>query len=406
MISTEKKPGIFISLIPVLFLMFCLAINIYVFGDDATSGSNQLALLIAGALSAAIGIIFYNQKYAMIEKQILSTIGLAMQANIILIVVGALIGTWIISGIVPTMIYYGLKLIHPSVFLPVCCVVCSIVSLATGSSWSTTGTVGIALIGIGETLGVPSGMVAGSILSGAYFGDKMSPLSDTTNLAPAIAGTDIFTHIHHMMYTTIPAYLIALTGFIIIGFVYNTGAAAGLNIQPVLDTIENNFNIGIHLFIPPLLVMIMVLKKIPAIPALITGAIIGAVFALFFQTELLNRLAGDSGSYMLIVKTAYSGFSIETGNAMIDSLFSRGGSYGMLNTVWLIMMAMFSGFIFSSSTSTLIVSAIYSVSSRIELKSFTCTSPPEDIPIFFFDILSIPDPIKLLDNLTILLALL
>ena len=171
----------------------------------ATSGPNQLALGIAAAVTTALGFFFLKMPYSYIEDTIFSSIGRAMQANIILLVVGSLIGLWIISGIVPAMIYYGLKIINPTFFLPVACIVCAFVSIATGSSWSTAGTVGLALIGIGKALNIPIGPVAGAIISGAYFGDKMSPLSDTTNLAPAMAGTDLFTHIRHMVYTTGPA---------------------------------------------------------------------------------------------------------------------------------------------------------------------------------------------------------
>ncbi|MFW5888068.1 MAG: Na+/H+ antiporter NhaC family protein, partial [Bacteriovoracia bacterium] len=203
-------PNLFWSLVPVVSLMGLLALNIIVFGDDATSGPNQLALGLGGAIAALIGIWRYKLHYMSIEDQIMTSIGRAMQANIILLVVGSLIGLWIVSGIVPAMIYYGLQLINPVVFLPVAAIVCAIVSLATGSSWSTSGTVGIALIGIGQTIGIPVGMVAGAIVSGAYFGDKMSPLSDTTNLAPAMAETDLFTHIRHMVYTTVPAFVISL----------------------------------------------------------------------------------------------------------------------------------------------------------------------------------------------------
>lgn len=341
------EPSLLVSLIPIVVLMGLLITNILVFGDAGIDGSNQLALLIAGALAAFIGIVVYKIKYKTIEAQVIKSIGVAMQASIILLIVGALIGMWIISGIVPTMIYYGLLLINPTVFLPISCVVCSIVALATGSSWSTTGTVGIALIGIGTALEIPLGMVAGAIISGAYFGDKMSPLSDTTNLAPAMAGTDVFTHIRHMMYTSGPAIILAVIGFSILGFFYGQGAVNQENINTVLNVINSKFNIGLHLFLVPLAVLFMVYMRVPALPALLIGTLLGGVFALIFQPELVGSLAGEAkgikGIYESIAKTAYSGFVIETDNELINTLFNRGGMANMLSTVWLILMAMVFG---------------------------------------------------------------
>ncbi|MDH3493426.1 MAG: Na+/H+ antiporter NhaC, partial [Acidobacteriota bacterium] len=283
-----------------------------------------------------------------IESRIIRSVGAAIQASIILLIVGALIGTWIIGGVVPTMIYYGLQLINPAVFLPVACIVCAIVALATGSSWSTTGTVGIALIGIGQTLGIPLGMVAGAIISGAYFGDKMSPLSDTTNLASAMAETDVFTHIRHMMYTTGPAIILAVIGFSILSIFYGGRSVNQEDIDVVLNVIDTKFNIGIHLFLVPLAILFMVYMRVPALPALFIGAVLGAVFALIFQYELIASMAADGASvrsfYQTVVTTAYDGFVIESDNKLIDELFNRGGMKGMLSTVWLILMAMtFSG---------------------------------------------------------------
>jgi len=341
------EPSLLVSLIPVVILMALLVINIIVYKDDATGGSNQLALLIAGAIAAFIGIVVYKISYKEIESQIVKSIGVAIQASVILLIVGALIGMWIISGIVPTMIYYGLLLINPTVFLPVSCIVCAIVAVSTGSSWSTTGTVGIALIGIGQTLGIPLGMVAGAIISGAYFGDKMSPLSDTTNLAPAMAGTDVFTHIRHMMYTSGPAIILAVIGFTVLGLFYGQGTVNQEDINTVLAVIESKFNIGVHLFLVPAAVLFMVYKRVPALPALLIGTLLGGLFALIFQSELIASLieggASAKGFYQQIVTTAYDGFTIKTDNELIDSLFNRGGMKGMLPTVWLILMAMVFG---------------------------------------------------------------
>lgn len=343
----KHAPSLGISLVPVLFLIGLLVVNIIVYKDDATGGANQIALLLAGFVAALLGRFKLGVEYEYMESAAIKSIGLAMQAMIILLVVGSLIGLWISGGVVPTMIYYGLKLINPQLFLPVACLICAIVSLGTGSSWSTTGTVGIALIGIGQTLGIPLGMCAGAIISGAYFGDKMSPLSDTTNLAPAMAGTDLFTHIRHMVYTSGPAFALAIIGFFILTM-FNGGAEVSTEeINSVLTVIEKNFNVGIYLFFPPVIVLFMVSKKIPALPALAIGALLGAVSTLIFQQEMLTALAGGQLTtelaYKQIMTYAYGGFSIETENAVINDLFSRGGMSGMLNTVWLIFCAMVFG---------------------------------------------------------------
>ena len=212
-VKIPRDPSLKVALIPIAFLISMLSFNVYIFSDDSSYGPNQIALLVAAMISAGIGVFHLKQNYKKLEKQAFDSISVALPAIFILLVVGALIGVWILNGVVPAMIYYGIKLINPTIFLPVTLVICSIVSLATGSSWSTVGTVGIALIGIGNTLGIPEGMVAGAIVSGSYFGDKMSPLSDTTNLAPAMAGSNLFDHIHHMFYTAGPAVIISFFAY-------------------------------------------------------------------------------------------------------------------------------------------------------------------------------------------------
>ncbi len=347
MIRTTKKPGFMLSLSPVLLLIALLVINILIFKDDATGGANQLALLVSGLYTAFVGVAALKVGYKKIEDRVISQISLSLQACLILLIVGSLIGTWILSGIVPAMIYYGLQIINPTVFLPVACLVCAIVSLATGSSWSTTGTIGIALIGIGTTLNIPAGMIAGAVISGAYFGDKMSPLSDTTNLAPAMAGTDLFTHIKHMTYTSGPAMIMSLIGFTILGFTVGTGETSTESISAILSVIEKNFSLGLHLFLAPIVVLVLVAKKIDALPALCIGVLAGVLSAVLFQQDLLIRMIGHEltikSVYKEVVAVAYGGFSIESGNKVIDSLFNRGGMSSMLNTVWLIIMAMFFG---------------------------------------------------------------
>jgi NhaC family Na+:H+ antiporter len=255
---------------------------------------------------------------------------MAMQAVLILMVIGSIIGTWILSGTVPTMIYYGLKLLSPGIFLLATAVICCIVSLATGSSWTTAGTVGIALMGVGLGLGMPAGLVAGAIVSGAYFGDKISPLSDTTNLAPAMAGTTLFEHVKHMIYTTLPALLISLVLYGILGAKYAGENFDTNQISQILSTISDSFTISPLLLIPPIIVIIIVVLKIPAIPGLMAGAVLGGIFAALFQ----GSSVGD------IIDAAHYGYTMESGFQIVDDLLSRGGLDGMMWTVSLILIAL------------------------------------------------------------------
>jgi len=258
--------------------------------------------------------------------------------------IGSLAGTWLLSGIVPAIIYYGLQVLNPKIFLFAACIVCCIVSLTTGSSWSTTGTIGIALMGIGQALGLHVGLTAGAIISGAYFGDKMSPLSDTTNLAPAMAGTDIFTHIRYMMITTIPTIIISLLIFLIIGF---TGQASDLtpDIHELLFAIQNKFNITPWLFIVPSLVIGMIILKVPPLPALLTGALLGGLFAIIFQHGIIEEISGihndySKACYIAVMDALSRTIRVTTENDMINKLLTTGGMGGMMNTIWLIMCAM------------------------------------------------------------------
>ena len=240
------------ALLPVVILVFLLSFNVTVYGDDALGGSNQFILLIGAAVAAIVGFrnkVSYSQMIETVGSNLKSTTG----ALLILLFVGALAGTWLLSGIIPAMIYYGLKILHPSIFLPACIIICAIISIATGSSWTTSATVGIALIGIGRVLDIPAGIVAGAVISGAYFGDKLSPLSDTTNLAPAMAGTDLFTHIRYMTHTTLPSISITLVVFLILGFFQNTSGTADTAV--LLDSIKDSFTINLGLFFVPILVV-------------------------------------------------------------------------------------------------------------------------------------------------------
>ncbi|MCK4639822.1 MAG: Na+/H+ antiporter NhaC [Candidatus Marinimicrobia bacterium] len=322
--STEKSMNFAKSMIPIIYLALALIYTLrFLHGDPHIP-------LVTAAVVAAIVAALSGYHWQEIQDGIVNTIKLSMSAILILMIIGMIIGTWILAGIVPTMIYYGLKLIAPSIFLVATAVICSIVSLATGSSWTTAGTVGIALIGVGEGFGIPLPMVAGAIISGAYFGDKMSPLSDTTNLAPAMAGSKLFDHIRHMVYTTGPSMAIALILYGILGLKYRQTELDLEGIRTIINGITTQFNITPLLLLPPLLVIVIVILRIPAIPGLIGGTALGALFAWIFQGVGLTE----------IVKAAHYGFVSGSGVEAVDSLLTRGGMNSMMWTVALILCAM------------------------------------------------------------------
>ena len=347
-----QKPTLFQAFIPIIFLIVVLFINVRIFGDASLDGSNQIILILSAAVASLVALKL-GMKWQAIQNGIVKSISSAMSSIIILLLIGSLAGTWLLSGIVPAMIYYGLQILNPTIFLFAACIVCSIVSLATGSSWTTAATVGIALIGIGKALGLHEGMIAGAVLSGAYFGDKMSPLSDTTNLAPAMAGTDLFTHIRYMMYTTIPSISIALILFLILGFTSGGEGDVGQT-QAILQAIDSQFNINGLLFLVPLAVVFLIYKKVPALPAILIGALLGGVFALIFQPEIVKSVSGWEGTsaemtFVGLMKSLYGDIAIVTGNEIVDELLTSGGMAGMLNTVWLILSAMIFGGVMEAS---------------------------------------------------------
>ena len=297
-----KKPSLFIALVPIVFLIILLSINVWIFGDDTISGSNQLTLLFAATLAAILGS-FYQIKFKDMLDGAVASISSAMAALIILLLIGSLAGTWMMSGIVPSMIYYGLDLLNPSIFLVAACIICSIVSLATGSSWSTIATIGIAMLGIGNALGIHQGLTGGAIISGAYFGDKMSPLSDTTNLAPAMAGTDLISHIKYMMWTTIPSITISLIIFLLIGLNLNSENGELKQVEIMQSALSNSFNVSLWSLLVPLIVIAMIIKKIPAIPALLFGSLLGGLYGVVFQPDIIQEISGNfSNSFGNIVK--------------------------------------------------------------------------------------------------------
>jgi NhaC family Na+:H+ antiporter len=340
------------ALLPIIFLIALLSFNVYLYGDDSLGGANQLALLLSAAFATIMGLKS-GTSWKSILKGVSNSIASTTPAIIILLLIGSLAGTWLISGIVPTMIYYGLQILNPKIFLVAAAIICAIVSLASGSSWSTIATVGIALLGIGNALDISNGLTAGAIISGAYFGDKMSPLSDTTNLAPAMAGTDLFTHIRYMMYTTIPSFVISLLIFLFIGLSMDNTQNSD-DITNLLMAIESSFNISPWLFLVPVIVLLLIMKKVPALPALFAGTLLGGIFAFIFQPHLIIELSGiDSNffqaSYVSIINAMGSETSINTSNEMINDLLSSGGMYGMLNTIWLIICAMCFGGVMEAS---------------------------------------------------------
>ena len=343
--DTNSNISLFESIIPIVLLVALLYINVNVYGESALDGSNQFILIIGAAIAILIGI-----KNSVSIKIIFDTISTNIKSIsnpiIILLLVGALSGTWLLSGIIPSMIYYGFNIINASLFLPTCVIISAIVALATGSSWSTTATIGIALIGIGKVLGFESGVVAGAVISGAYFGDKMSPLSDTTNLAAAVAGSDLFEHIKYMTITTIPTISIALIFFII----YNLFNIPYENLNAVnyVESIQEYFFISPILFIVPLVVIFMISKKINPIISLFVGTILAAIFTLFFQSDLINDIVSQSENdsvsfYSIIMDSIVTKTSIETNSLFLTELFTSGGMSGMLNTIWLVICAMIFG---------------------------------------------------------------
>lgn len=344
-INRNKELSIGEALIPVVALITMLGFNVYVFGDEALSGSNQFVLLLGAAVAAIVG--FFNKvTFIKMMEEVAENIKATVGAILILLMVGALAGTWLISGIIPSMIYYGLQILSPAIFLPATLIICSIISIATGSSWTTSATVGIALIGVGGALGFDLGMVAGAVISGAYFGDKLSPMSDTTNLAPAMAGTDLFTHIRYMALTTIPTYILTLILFIILGLTVDI--KGDVDIAKLLTDIQTSFTISPWLFAVPVIVIGLIVRKTEPLIALLIGTLLAGFFALFFQPQIINQIAGVE---QMTFQSAYKGIMnaitaeviVPTENKTLETLFTSGGMQKMLGTIWLILCAMVFG---------------------------------------------------------------
>ncbi|MCC3861833.1 Na+/H+ antiporter NhaC [Pseudemcibacter aquimaris] len=345
--NTAREPSFVDALIPVVSLVCMLAISVYLYGDGSSSGANQIALILASCITLIIGKK-NGFEWREIEKAIKEGIGNTFGAILILLSVGMLIGSWIISGTVPAMIYYGLQIINPNVFYFTACILSAVAAISIGSSWTVAGTIGIGLIGIAAGLGLEPEITAGAIISGAYFGDKMSPLSDTTNLAPAVAGTDLFTHIQHMIWTTFPSIAIALVLYLILGFTGEINDSA-ISLDAQLSLIEQNFDIGLYLLLPLVVVFYLAMKKYPAFPSLVIGALVGVFFALIFQQDVIIKFADadDVEGIFVVIKgiwtALFDGFTADTGDTAMDELLTRGGMSSMLNTIWLVMCAIVFG---------------------------------------------------------------
>lgn len=353
MMPAPREPSLLQALAPLLLLALGLGTAVYLFADNASYGANQIALMLATGAAALVGLR-NGMAWKQIQDSLVHGITLAIVPIFILLAVGALIGTWILSGTVPTLIVYGLKLLHPSFFYPAACLVCAIVALAIGSSWTVAGTLGVALIGVAQGLDMSPAITAGAVVSGAYFGDKMSPLSDTTNIAPAAAGSELFEHIRHMVWTTGPSIAIALVLFTIVGL----GAErteAGDAFGDLSGLLSAQFHLGPHLLIPLVVVFALAMLKFPAYPTILLGALLGAAFAVVFQPDLVVALSGKEalGRPLALLAGAWTalfdGYKASTGNEAVDELLSRGGMASMLNTIWLIICAMGFGAVMEST---------------------------------------------------------
>jgi len=347
MSDSVRAPSFLDALVPTLILVSLLSLSVYLFGDGSSGGANQIALILGAAAAVVVGLK-NGHSWESIEEGIIQGVSVSVRAMLILLSVGALIGSWILSGTVPTMIYYGLQLLDPSIFYAACLVICAFVALSIGSSWTVAGTIGIGLIGTAAALDLSLEITAGAIISGAYFGDKMSPLSDTTNLAPAVAGADLFSHIRNMAWTTTPSIIIALVIFIVIGFRQDVSGSAD-TMASTLELLQGQFTINFLMLLPLFVVLGLAVKRFPALPTILVGALIGVVFAVVFQPEQVYTLAGDAqlpvwlamfkGGWIALV----DGYTATTGHEGLDSLLSRGGMSSMLTTIWLILTAMIFG---------------------------------------------------------------
>ena len=337
--STTQIPSPFVSLLPIALMVGMLFATISTFGSDALSGGSQISLLVTTACCVFIGMAFYRIPWKDFERAITNNIAGVSTALLILLIIGALSGMWMISGVVPTLIYYGMQIIHPDFFLASTCLICALVSVMTGSSWTTIATIGIALMGIGKAQGFHEGWIAGAIISGAYFGDKVSPLSDTTVLAASVTETPLFTHIRYMMITTIPSLLITITLFTIMGLTHDQGSTTQ-EMMAFASSLESKFHITPWLLFVPVITGILIAHKVPSIITLTLSTVLACVAALIFQPDLLHEVAGGESLFKGSMMTCYGSTSLQTDNPILTDLVATRGMAGMMNTVWLILCAM------------------------------------------------------------------
>ena len=356
--SAKKIPSPLVSLFPIAFLVGMLFATIHTFGSDALSGGSQISLLATTGMCVFIGMAFYRIPWKDYELAITNNISGVATAIIILLIIGALSGTWMISGVVPTLIYYGMQIIHPNFFLASTCIICALVSVMTGSSWTTIATIGIALLGIGKAQGFEEGWIAGAIISGAYFGDKISPLSDTTVLASSVTDTPLFSHIRYMMITTVPSLLITLVIFTVMGLTHETN-----NTQQIAEftaALDAKFHITFWLLTVPVITGILIARRVPSIITLFLSTLLAGIFAFIFQPGLLNEIAEGGNMFKGIMMTFYGSTSLQTDSDMLTELIATRGMAGMMNTIWLIICAMcFGGAMTASMVASTVCSGLF-----------------------------------------------
>lgn len=381
--STPKMPSAWLSALPLAVLAVLLYVVIRCFGGDSINGGSQIALLSATSVCVMLSIGVYRCRWSVLEEAIIDNIRASASAIIILLLIGAIAGTWMVSGVVPTLIYYGLEILHPSFFLVASCLICAGVSLMTGSSWTTIATIGVALMGIGRAMGFPDGWVAGAIISGAYFGDKISLLSDTTVLASSTVGVPIFTHIRYMLYTTMPSFVVALAVFTVAGLTLTHGDATHAELYS--ETLRSTFRITPWLLLVPLATGLLIVRKLPAIVTLFASVVFACVAMLLTQRGLVASVAGvGSLDFLLgfkgVLMTCFGPTAIDTGNAQLNALVATRGMAGMLNTVWLIICAMCFGGVMTGSG---MLRSLTQLFLRVVRRSFSAVASTVGAGLFF-----------------------
>lgn len=345
----EREVPVFLALVPMAVLVVILALVIKVFGSDAIMGGSQIALLVASSVAALISITVCRCKWSVLESAIVDNIRTSASAIIILLLIGAIASTWMLSGVVPTLMYYGLQIIHPKAFLAVACLICAIVAVVTGSSWTTIATIGVALMGVGEAQGFSEGWVAGAIISGAYFGDKVSALSDTTVLASSTARVPLFEHIKYMTITTVPSFVVTMALFAVVSLTHATDNS--VHIEELSQVLQSSFTISPWLLIVPIVTMLLIAKRLPALVTLFASVVMACIAMVLAQPEIVETIGGkgDFSVFRALMTVCSTETSIETGNSAINELVATSGMQGMLNTIWLILCAMCFGGVMAGS---------------------------------------------------------